>query len=79
MARGTLRPGRMPGAGVFASCVGMIAGEGLVGILLAVLAVTGVTGTLDLSPHLDTGIVGGLAFLALMVFAVLRTARKPSA
>ena len=57
-------------------CSGMIAGEGLIGILLAVLAVTGVTDKLDLSANLDTGIVGGLAFLALMVFAVLRIAKK---
>ena len=51
-------------------CSGMIAGEGLVGILLAVLAVVGVADAVDFSGSFDTGIAGGLAVFALVVLAV---------
>ena len=51
-------------------CSGMIAGEGLVGILLAVLAVVGVADAVDFSGSFDTGIAGGLAVFVLVVFAV---------
>lgn len=52
-------------------CSGLIAGEGLVGILLAVLAVVGVADVIDLSTVFNTGIVGGLIMLILAVIAVL--------
>ena len=55
-------------------CSGLIAGEGLVGILLAVLAVVGVADRIDLSAVMDTGIVGGLVVFAATVFAVVRYA-----
>lgn len=55
-------------------CSGLIAGEGLVGILLAVLAVVGVADRIDLSAVMDTGIVGGLVVFAAAVFAVVRYA-----
>ena len=51
-------------------CSGMIAGEGLVGILLAVLAVVGVADAVDFSGSFDTGIAGGLAVFVLVVLAV---------
>lgn len=51
-------------------CSGMIAGEGLVGILLAVLAVAGAADAVDFSKSFNTGIVGGLAVFALVVLAV---------
>lgn len=46
-------------------CSGLIAGEGLVGIGLAILAVVGVADVIDLSQWFDTGMAGGaLLFLA---------------
>lgn len=57
---------------LFAS--GMIAGEGLVGILLAILAVAGVADKLDLSSYLDTGLVGGVVLTVVMVLCILKSA-----
>ena len=51
-------------------CSGMIAGEGLVGILLAILAVIGISENLDLSGSINTGLVGGIALMAAMIAAV---------
>ncbi len=51
-------------------CSGLIAGEGLVGILLAILAVVGVADKLDLSGAVNTGIVGGLVLLAIMIACI---------
>lgn len=51
-------------------CAGMIAGEGLVGILLAILAVGGVT--MDLSGKLNLGNMGGLALMIVMVLCLLK-------
>ena len=48
---------------------GMIAGEGLIGILLAVLAVAGIDQALDVSAFWQVGRVGGIVLLAaIMVF-----------
>ena len=55
-------------------CSGLIAGEGLIGILLAILAVVGVADRIDLSAMIDTGILGGLAVFAVAVLAVGRYA-----
>lgn len=50
-------------------CSGIIAGEGLIGILLALLTVIGVDKYIDLSGCLDTGAIGGAVVLvALVVF-----------
>ena len=57
-------------------CSGMIAGEGLVGILLAILAVAGLADKMDLSASLDTGAAGGTVFIILMICAVLWAAKK---
>ena len=57
-------------------CSGMIAGEGLVGILLAILAVAGLADKMDLSASLDTGTAGGTVFIILMICAVLWAAKK---
>lgn len=48
-------------------CSGMIAGEGVMGVLLAVLAVLGVDQAIDLSAHisLGTGVSNGLSALLL--------------
>lgn len=51
---------------------GMIAGEGLVGILLAVLAVLSVDGRIDLSEQINTGTIGGVSLIILMVLALLK-------
>ncbi len=52
-------------------CSGMIAGEGIVGILLAILSVTGVADKLDLSGVMNLGLVGSIILLAIMVACVL--------
>lgn len=49
-------------------CAGMIAGEGLVGILLAILAVGGITMELPL----DLGNVGGVALMIVMILCLLK-------
>ena len=51
-------------------CAGMIAGEGLVGILLAILAVFGIT--MDLSGTLNLGNIGGLALMIVMILCLLK-------
>ena len=51
-------------------CSGLIAGEGLVGILLAILAVVGVADKLNLSGVINTGIVGGLVLFVVMIVCV---------
>lgn len=57
-------------------CSGMIAGEGLVGILLALLAVFGLDKALDLSAKLGisplVSNVGGLVLFAVIVLSVLK-------
>ncbi|MBQ4159602.1 MAG: oligopeptide transporter, OPT family [Clostridia bacterium] len=57
-------------------CSGMIAGEGLVGILLAVLAVFGVGEAIDLSAKLGLSPafmnIGGLVLFAIIVLTVLK-------
>ena len=52
-------------------CSGLIAGEGLVGILLAVLEVVGIDAKIDLSDSFHSGLVGGIILLGLMAFSVL--------
>ena len=53
-------------------CSGMIAGEGLVGILLAILAVLGIADKLDFSGSVNTGVIGGIILLAVMIGCVLK-------
>ena len=57
-------------------CSGMIAGEGLVGILLALLAVFGVGDAIDLSAKLNlppvVSNIGSLVVFALMILTVLK-------
>lgn len=53
-------------------CSGIIAGEGLLGILLAVLAVTHIDQFVDLSEYFNTGIYGGLAVLTVIVGIILK-------
>ena len=51
-------------------CSGLIAGEGIVGILLAILAVAGIADRLNVSSVLNTGVTGSLVLLALLLAAV---------
>ncbi len=57
-------------------CSGMIAGEGLVGILLAVLAVFGLDKTLDLSAKLGipqvASDIGGIVLFAIIILTLLK-------
>lgn len=55
-------------------CSGMIAGEGLVGILLAIFAVLNVADKLDLSSVVNTGVIGGILLMAVMIFCVWKAA-----
>lgn len=55
-------------------CSGMIAGEGLVGIILAIFAVAGVADKLNLSGVLNTGLIGGIVLTVIMVACVLKAA-----
>ena len=49
-------------------CAGMIAGEGLVGIALAILAVAGV----GLGLSVDFGNIGGVVLMAVMILCLLK-------
>ena len=49
-------------------CAGMIAGEGLVGIFLAILAVAGVT----IPSFISLGNIGGVVIMALMILCLLK-------
>ena len=57
-------------------CSGMIAGEGLAGILLAVLAVFGINSLFDISGLLNmpeyVSNIAGLAFFAIIILSVLK-------
>ena len=53
-------------------CSGMIAGEGLVGILLAILAVVNVSSVFDLSESINLGNAGGVILMLLMILSLLK-------
>lgn len=55
-------------------CSGLIAGEGLVGILLAILAVAGLADKINISDKFTTGTAGAIVLLVLMTFFVFRYA-----
>lgn len=57
-------------------CSGMIAGEGIVGILLAILAVLGLTDKMNLSSVVNGGTIGGLILLIALTALVLGAAGK---
>ena len=67
--------GANTGSGIL-FCSGMIAGEGIIGIVLALLAVIGVADRLDLSGSLYTGPAGGLILLAILLVAVFVSGTK---
>ena len=51
-------------------CAGLIAGEGLVGILLAVFAVFGIS--LDMSGIVNFGNIGGVVLMIIMILSLLK-------
>ena len=51
-------------------CAGMIAGEGLVGIALAILAVAGIS--LDVSGVVNFGNIGGVVLMIIMILTLLK-------
>ena len=53
---------------------GMIAGEGLVGVLLAVLAVTGADRAIDISGYVNTGVIGAVVLLAVLYVILAKCA-----
>lgn len=53
---------------------GMIAGEGLVGILLAVFAVTGFDKVLDISGFVNTGVIGAAVLLVVLCVVLVKYA-----
>ncbi len=55
-------------------CSGLIAGEGLVGILMAILTVLKVAERIDLSAKFTTGIIGGIVLMAVMIACVVKFA-----
>lgn len=57
---------------LFAS--GMIAGEGLVGILLAIFTVTGISDAIDLSNVISMGMIGGIVLMAVLAAIIIKVA-----
>ena len=57
-------------------CSGLIAGEGIIGIVLAILAVLGVEGAIDFSGSLNMGNIGGLVVLAILSFGIVCAEKK---
>ena len=66
------------GSGVL-FCSGMIAGEGLVGIILAVLAVIGIDSKINFSGSINLGTIGGIILLAVMIGCVAYFAMQKKA
>ena len=58
-------------------CAGMIAGEGLVGILLAIFAVVGIS--LDMSGVVSLGNIGGVVLMIIMILLKFSIWRKKKA
>ena len=63
------------GSGVL-FCSGLIAGEGLVGIILAILTVIKVADKIDLSEYVQTGMIGSVILFVIMIALVARFATK---
>ena len=55
-------------------CSGMIAGEGLVGIALALFAVFGISEVIDLSKYIPTTVsnIGGLVLFGVIILTLLK-------
>ncbi|MCR5255286.1 MAG: oligopeptide transporter, OPT family [Acetatifactor sp.] len=75
MAKKAEKEDNEAGSGIL-FCSGMIAGEGLVGIILAIVAALGGSAALNISDKFTTGTVGGVIVLILMMVAVWFYANK---
>lgn len=53
---------------------GMIAGEGLVGVILAILAVLGVDKVINISQYVNTGVIGAVVLLVVLVAILMKCA-----
>lgn len=60
-------------------CSGLIAGEGVMGILLAILTVLGVSGSIDISGFFSTGTAGAIALAVIVSALILWSGRKKKA
>ena len=60
-------------------CSGLIAGEGVVGILLAILTVAGVSSYLDISAYVNTGAIGAVALAVIISVLILISGRRKPA
>lgn len=74
---GTKEKNADAGSGIL-FCSGMIAGEGLVGILLAIFAVVGIDSAINISGAFNTGQIGGTVLLVLMTVLTWVYANKKS-
>lgn len=59
-------------------CSGLIAGEGLIGIILAILAVVGADKAIDLSDKINTGTIGGVVLFIVMMLCIAKSASAKS-
>lgn len=57
-------------------CSGMIAGEGLAGIILAILALAGFDGVINISSAVNTGMAGGIIILIILIMLVANAALR---
>ena len=55
-------------------CSGLIAGEGLMGIVIAIIILCGKDTAIDLSGKFNAGLVGGIIAIAIMVALILKFA-----
>lgn len=60
-------------------CSGLIAGEGLIGILLAFFAVIGWDKKIDLSASFSSGIIGAIVVIAIIVAFIIKFGMEKSA
>ena len=60
-------------------CSGLIAGEGILGVLLAILTVTNVAEKIDVSSHIPTGnVTSMIVLIALGAMVLLMAGKKPA-
>ncbi len=55
-------------------CSGLIAGEGLLGVILAILAVLGITDKMNISESFSTGPIGSIILMIALIIAVYKIA-----
>ena len=55
-------------------CSGLIAGEGLLGVILAILAVLGITDKMNISESFSTGWIGAIVLFIALIIAVYKVA-----